>query len=248
MWNTSNVKKRKCCGQVHILWRWFFAFQLSIIFLLNSNSGQGSFFNTVYSILKQRKQESERKRHTARRITSACYDGGVPHPLMVRGVPHPVMVGGLPHSLIVGGLSHPVMVRGTRGTPHPDLARVVPWVPPTIQTWLGGTPGTPPHHPDLVGVPPHHNLAGYPPPSRPGWGTPSTIKTWPGYPPPPTIQTWPWYPPPPPSRCGLTNKLKTVPSPILRKYRNHRLYVYLPLLNMYNMSASASVIKVVKST
>ena len=52
---------------------------------------------------------------------------------------------------------------------------------------VGGTLGTP-HHPDLAGGYPR-----YPPPLRPGRSTPPT-----------------------PSRCGLTNKLKTVPSPFLR--------------------------------
>ena len=106
-------------------------------------------------------------------------------------------------------------------------------VPHPVQTWPGGIPGTPPsrpgwatpHHQDLARVSPlHQDLA----------GVPLTIKTWLGYP-PPTIQTWLGYPTPsrpdwgspptiqtwlgylrPPSRCGLTNKLKTVPSPILR--------------------------------
>ena len=93
----------------------------------------------------------------------------------------------------------------------------VPRVPPPIQTWPGGTPGTP-HHPDLArGYPnyptPHHlDLAeggylGYPskiqtwlggipgtlfPPSRPGWGTPDHPDLA-GI--PPTIQTWLGYPP-----------------------------------------------------
>ena len=89
-----------------------------------------------------------------------------------------------------GRVPHPVMVGGTPGTP-----------PPTIQTWLGyplpppSRPGPggyprypPPHHPDLAGVTP-------PPPHHPDLAG---------------------LPPPPPSRCWLTNKLKTVPSPILR--------------------------------
>ena len=84
---------------------------------------------------------------------------------------------------------------------HPDLAGGYPRVPTTIQTWLGVPQGTP-HHSDL------------PPPSRPDWGTPPTIQIWLGYP-------HPHHPdlagvPPPPSKYGLTNKLKTVPSPILR--------------------------------
>ena len=61
-----------------------------------------------------------------------------------------------------------------------------------IQTWLGGVPQVPPSGPDL------------------GWCTPPG-QTWDGVPSP---WTWLGYPPPP--RCELTNKLKTVPSPILR--------------------------------
>ena len=72
----------------------------------------------------------------------------------------------------------------------PDLARVPP--PFTIQTWLGYPPPfpgmgypppsrpwwgvpqvTPPHHPDMAGVPPPHPRDGVPPPpSRHGWGNP----------------------------------------------------------------------------
>ena len=72
-------------------------------------------------------------------------------------------------------------------------------------------PGGP--HPDLVGgvpwVPPSRPGMGYPPPPRPGMGySPPPSQTWDGVPPPDLTG----YPP----RCGLTNKLKTVPSPILR--------------------------------
>ena len=102
---------------------------------------------------------------------------------------------------------HPHLARGgTLGTPyHPHLAGGYPGYPPTIKTWPG--------------YPPIQTWLGYPPPH--------TIKTWPGYP-LPTIQTWLGYSPPPPpsrpdrgtppppSRCELTNKLKTVPFPILR--------------------------------
>ena len=103
--------------------------------------------------------------------------GGVPHPVMVMvGVPHPVIVGG-----------------GTLG--------LTPWVPPTIQTWLGYPPtiqtwlgGTPHYHPDLAGVPPT--------PPRPGTG----------YPPPPPRPGM-GYPPPPPSRCGLTHKGENITFP-----------------------------------
>ena len=126
-----------------------------------------------------------------------------------RGVPHPVIVGGYPgtpHHLDLAWVPchHPDLAgvppppsRPGWGTPphHPDLARVPPHHPdlarvPPIKTWLGYTP---PHHPDLAGVSPHHpHLAGVPPP---------TIQTWPGYPTP--LEVW-------------TDKLKTIPSPILR--------------------------------
>ena len=53
-----------------------------------------------------------------------------------------------------------------------------------------------------------------PPLCRPGMGYPP-VQTWNGVPPPPA-RPWMGYPPPPPPRCWLTNKLKTVPSPILR--------------------------------
>ena len=66
----------------------------------------------------------------------------------------------------------------------------------------------PPPHPDLDLGPPHPELDLGPP--LPRLGTPPT-------------RTWTWDPPypdldlgPPPPRCELTNKLKTVPSPILR--------------------------------
>ena len=117
-------------------------------------------------------------------------------------------MGGTPSSDGGGGVPHPVMVGG-----YP------------IQTWpRWGTPRVPPHHPDL---------AGGTPPSRPGMGYP-TGQTWDGVPPYPDLGwgTPPnpdlrWgtpspsrpgtgYLPPPQSRCKLTNKLKTVPSPILR--------------------------------
>ena len=72
-----------------------------------------------------------------------------------------------------------------------------------------------------------------PPSSRPGWGTPTWPdlgwgtppgQTWDGVPPPPH-QTWDGVAPlprpemgypPPSSRCGLTHKVKILPSPILR--------------------------------
>ena len=66
--------------------------------------------------LKQNKKVlRERKRHTARRVASARYaalcNGGVPR---VEGYPISGLGGGVPH-----------------------LRCGVPWVPPTIQTWLG---------------------------------------------------------------------------------------------------------------
>ena len=123
----------------------------------------------------------ERKRYTALCVASTCY-AALSNPDLVWGVPHPDLVGGVPHpDLVVGGTpSRP----GGRGVPHPDLVRgstpskpgqglpqVPPYhpdlgwgTPPTIQTWSGGTLGTP-HHLDLVGGVPQ-----VPPPSRPGMG------------------------------------------------------------------------------
>ena len=65
---------------------------------------------------------------------------------------------------------------------------------PPIQTWLGGTLGTLPTIQTWDGVPPTRIWDRVPSP-RPGMG---------------------YRAPPPPASCGLTNKLKTVPSPILR--------------------------------
>ena len=132
--------------------------------------------------------------------TPSSHDGGgLPHPVMVGlypiqswwwGVPHPVMVvgggggtpsshgGGYPgyshHPDLDGGVPHPVMVVGE----YP-IQSWIPWVPPTIQTWMGGT---------------------YPPTIQIWDGVPLTIQTWDGVPPyhtdlgwathPPTIQTW----------------------------------------------------------
>ena len=98
----------------------------------------------------------------------------------------------------------------------------VPGVPPLPSRPGQGVPQVPPH-PDLArgdpGYPHHQDLVGrYP-------GYPLTIQTWDGvHPPDLGWSTPPWpgtgYPPPPRPgmglRCELTNKLKTVPSPILR--------------------------------
>ena len=116
---------------------------------------------------------------------------GVPKPVMV-GVPHPVMVGVPPHHQDLDGVPP---IQTWMGYPPPSRTGLCT---PTIQTWLGY-----PHHPGLARVPPSS--------SRPGQGTPHHPDLA-GV--PPTIQTWLGYPPP--SRCRLTNKLKTVPSPILR--------------------------------
>ena len=128
----------------------------------------------------------ERKRHTACRVASARYaggvGGGVPHPVMVGGYPiqswwggDPIQSwwGGYPIQSWWGGVPHPVMVVG--GYPIQSWWWG-PQVPPTIQIWPGGYPR-------------------YSPPSRPGmWYPPPTIQTWDGVP-PPTIQTWDGVPP-----------------------------------------------------
>ena len=165
----------------------------------------------------------ERKRHTACCIASARYvtgrggypipgPGGYPVP-GPGGVHHPRSQGGTP-SQVQGGT--PSQVQGGTpsqvwGVPHPDLVRGYP-----ILTWLGGTPSWPGQgvpqspRPDLGWVPP-------PPCLDLGWGTPLARPEM-GYSP---GQTWDGVPPLDvtgvlPPRCGLTNKLKTVPSIILR--------------------------------
>ena len=114
----------------------------------------------------------ERKRHTARRIASACYaalsNGG-------GGVPHPVMVGGTwgtpPSRPDQGGTPSNHGTLGYLGVPP-----VQTWdgVPPT-QTWDGVPPYTwngVPLYPDLGWGTPHPELGWGTHPSRPGWGTP----------------------------------------------------------------------------
>ena len=98
--------------------------------------------------------------------------------------------GGYPIQSWWWGVPHPVM-GDTLGTPHhPDLARVwVPWVPPTIQTWLGGYPG-------------------YPPPSRPGMGYPSPSRPEMGYPCHPDLR---WGTPPPRPGMGY------LPPPMVKR-------------------------------
>ena len=114
-----------------------------------------------------------------------------------------------------GELPHP----RSRGVPHPRSG-VVP------QTHVQQVP-----HLRSGGVP-----RVYHPSSRPGWGTLPPSQTLDGvlplprpemgYPPPPLPRPEMGYPPPPlprpemgyppPSRCGLTHKVKILPSPILR--------------------------------
>ena len=110
--------------------------------------------------------------------------------LMGMGVPHPVLVGGIPPTIQTwpgGTPHHPDLAGGAPGTPyHPDLTR-------------GEYPGYPPHHQDLAGVPPRPGM-GYSPCPDLGWGTPP-VQTCDGV---------------TPLRCGLTHKVKILPSPILR--------------------------------
>ena len=141
---------------------------------------------------------------------SLCW-WGVPHPVMVgEGYPIQSWWGGTPNS---HGGGYPI--QSWWGVPHPDLAGGVPRSNcPTIQTWPGVTWVHLPSRP-CRGTPTIKTWLGYPPPpSRPGWGTPPNHQDLAGV--PPTIHSWLGYPRPPlPSRCGLTNKLKTVPFPIL---------------------------------
>ena len=120
---------------------------------------------------------------------------GVPHP---RGYPSQVlMVGGTPSQVrgyTIPGWGYPGQVLMVRGNPFqvggtPSQGGGTP-----ARSWWWGYPGYPTHHPDLargtLGTPHHEDLAGYPPPSRLGWGTPHP---WDGI--PPTIQIWMGYPP-----------------------------------------------------
>ena len=68
----------------------------------------------------------------------------------------------------------------------------VPRVPPTIKTWLGGTPSS-----HGRGVPPPSRPGmGYPPPFKPGMGTPPPSRPEMGYPPPPPTDLGRGNPPP----------------------------------------------------
>ena len=111
------------------------------------------------------------------------------------------------------------------GVTHPVVGGTLGYPPPSRPGWGWGYPWYP-HYPDLAGGYPRIPL----PLSRPGvvppcpdlgWGTPLSRPGM-GYPP---IQTWDGVTPPPvqtcdgvilPSRCGLTHKVKILPSPILR--------------------------------
>ena len=98
------------------------------------------------------------------------------------------------------------------GPPHPDLA-LGPSHPPTL-TWTWDPPTwtwtwDPPYS-DLDLGPPHPDLDLGPPLPGPGLGTPPLTWTW--DPPHPDLDLGP---PPPPVEVW-TDKLKTVPSPILR--------------------------------
>ena len=120
----------------------------------------------------------ERKRHTARRVASACYADllgrGVPHlrsggePISGWGVPHP-RVGGVPHPRVGGvpprpGMGYPPPPTPDLGwaTPNPDMGWVTP--PPFRPGW--DTPPPPHLRPEM----------GYPPDLR--WGTPTPLQTW----------------------------------------------------------------------
>ena len=105
--------------------------------------------------------------------------GGVPQPgLDGGGYPSQVwMVGGVPQQGLDGG-------GGTS-------ARSGWWGVPPSQVWMVGVPG------QVLGTPHHPDLAGVPPPTMTGWGTPH--HDWMGY--PPTMTGWgtPHHDPPPPS-------------------------------------------------
>ena len=113
--------------------------------------------------------------------------GGTPS--HVRGVPVPGP-GGYPIPC-PGGVPHPRSRGVTPSKVQGGTPSHVQWVP---HLRSGGYPGYTTHHLDLAGVPS--------PPARPGMGySPYRDLRW-GT--------------PPPSRCGLTHKVKILPSPILR--------------------------------
>ena len=112
----------------------------------------------------------ERKRHTARRVSSARYaGGGYPIPGL-GGTPSQVWGGGYPIPGLVEG--HPVPGLGitlsqVRGAPHPRSGGYpIPGLGavPLSQVWPGGTQ-------TWDGVPPL-TWDGVPPPARPGMGYP----------------------------------------------------------------------------
>ena len=134
------------------------------------------------------------------------------------------------HPDLDGGGTHPDLARRmvpwvTPTIPPSRPSQEVPWVSPTINTWDGVPPSRPDWGVSRVpptiqtwdgvtpltqtwdGVPPRPGM-GYLPDV--GWGTPT--QTWDGVTPHPDLG----WGTPPRSRWGLTNKLKTVPSPILR--------------------------------
>ena len=133
----------------------------------------------------------ERKRHTARRIAST-HCAALSNPDLVGGYPVPGQ-GGTPS-------------RAGQGVPHPRY-RGYP-----IQTWSGGTPGTPPTG---MGYPLQPEM-GYP---RPGMGYPlprprmgcPPIWTWDGVPPYLDLGWGTPLPRPemgyPPCKCGQTENI-----------------------------------------
>ena len=149
----------------------------------------------------------ERKSNTACRVASARYAA-----LSGGGGGYPIWRGGTPaRSWWWGGLPHPGEVTPARswwwGVPHPRFGVSHPRVGeyPSQVLMVGGTLGTPRN-----AVPP--------PPSRPGWGTPS-----------PTIQTWMGYPPP--RNVNRQTPVKTVPSPVLRT-RAIIIFIFLFVLHL----------------
>ena len=117
-------------------------------------------FWTKFIIFNKKILLREGKRHTARRVASACYadlSRGVPY-LRSRGVPRP-MSGGVPHPGSGVGVLHP---RSGGGYPIPGPARGEGGTP--SQTWPGYPPGQ-----TWDGVPPRIDL---------GWGTPYPDLRW----------------------------------------------------------------------
>ena len=148
------------------------------------------YFTLANGIYQHRKVlRRECKRHTARHVASADYADLSPDE-RGEGVPHPVLDREVPHP-VLDREGTPSSLGQCRRVPHPVLDEGVPHPVLNrgypIQSSTGG--GVPPRPRPGMGYSPFRPGMGYPPISRTGY---------------------------PFSRCGITHKVKLLPSPILR--------------------------------